>query len=127
MILHGKDIIIELNSTAIACAKSCEVNIGCETLECASPSVGGWKDYIAGRKSWDVNVSKYAEVVKTDMNLVGQRVLLTINHVDSLSDSIQGYAIVTGWKGVATKGNLFNGSLTFQGTGELGILTQLEQ
>jgi uncharacterized protein YaiE (UPF0345 family) len=50
MIILGNNIIIYENGVAIAAAKSCEIQVECDTLEVSSPDSSDWRDYIAGRK-----------------------------------------------------------------------------
>lgn len=57
MILHGSNLIVKAGGTAIAAAKSCVVDVQAEEIEVSSPLTGTWRTYIAGRKSWNINVS----------------------------------------------------------------------
>lgn len=57
MILHGKNLIIKKDGVAVAAAKSCTIEVQAEDIEVSSPLTGQWKTYIAGRKSWKVDVS----------------------------------------------------------------------
>jgi predicted secreted protein len=57
MILHGKDLIISANGIVIACAKSCDVEVECDTIPTSSPTDGQWEHRIVGRKSWKVSTS----------------------------------------------------------------------
>ncbi len=57
MILHGKDIIIKANGIVIAGAKSCDVEVECDTIPTSSPTDGQWEHRIVGRKSWKVSTS----------------------------------------------------------------------
>ena len=57
MILHGRNLIIKNDGVAVAAAKSCTIEVQAEDIEVSSPLTGQWKKYIAGRKSWKVDVS----------------------------------------------------------------------
>ena len=57
MILHGRNLIIKNDGVAVAAAKSCTIDVRAEDIEVSSPLTGKWKTYIAGRKSWQVDVS----------------------------------------------------------------------
>lgn len=57
MILHGKNIIVSIDDTAIAAAKSCTINIAASTIPTASPISGSWESHIPARKSWSVKTS----------------------------------------------------------------------
>ena len=57
MAINGNNVLIYRNGTAIAGTISNEIQTGAELIEISSPTSGQWKEYIAGRKSWSVNVS----------------------------------------------------------------------
>ena len=54
MLVHGRNIIIYEGGVAIAAAKSCEIRIQCDAEEVSSPDNGEWRDYIKGRKAWEI-------------------------------------------------------------------------
>ena len=62
MILHGKNIIVSMDDTAIAAAKSCTINIAASTIPTASPISGSWESHIPARKSWSVKTSHLLEL-----------------------------------------------------------------
>ncbi len=57
MILQGKNLIISANGSVIAGAKSCDVEVECDTIPTSSPTDGQWEHKIVGRKSWKVSTS----------------------------------------------------------------------
>ena len=57
MILHGRNLIIKNDGVAVAASKSCTIEVQADEIEVSSPLTGKWKTYIAGRKSWKVDVS----------------------------------------------------------------------
>ena len=57
MILHGKNLIISANGSVIAGAKSCDIEVDCDTIPTSSPTDGQWEHRIVGRKSWKVSTS----------------------------------------------------------------------
>lgn len=57
MILQGKNLIISANGIVIAGAKSCDVEVECDTIPTSSPTDGQWEHRIVGRKSWKVSTS----------------------------------------------------------------------
>jgi len=123
MTIKGNDIIITNNTgMAVASAKSCEIHIDCETQEVCGN--GSWRQFIARRKSWSVNISHIVTSVKNSINMVGTSLTIHIGKVTDGSrtlsaDKVSGSIIVTGWKCTATRGSLASGSFTFQGTGAL--------
>lgn len=120
MAINGNNILIKLNGTAIAGCKSHEIQTGCETIEISSPSQGAWREYIAGRKEWSVSVSYLVPAVANlaDLLTVGTTYTLVIADRANAS-SLSGSAILTQCKQTFTRGNLVQGSFTFQGTASL--------
>lgn len=57
MVLKGNDLIISIDGSALAAAKSCSVEVNAETIKIASPTDGAWEKSIVGRKSWSVSTS----------------------------------------------------------------------
>lgn len=57
MIFKGNDLIISVDGSALAAAKSCSVEVNAETIKVASPTDGAWEKSIVGRKSWSVSTS----------------------------------------------------------------------
>lgn len=55
--LQGRNLIIAVNGTTIAGAKSCSVDVQADTIKVSSPTDGEWEHIIAGRKSWQVQTS----------------------------------------------------------------------
>lgn len=55
MALLGKNLIISIGGTPIAAAKSCDIDVDCDTIEVSSVTSGAWRNYIAGRKGWSVS------------------------------------------------------------------------
>lgn len=126
MILHGRNINVKVNGTIIAKAKSCQLNVQCDITEISSATTGTWKQFLAGRKEWDIDVTTFVDVVKTGFDLVGQTVTIEFGQVsassraDLTADKLSGSAIVTMYaiggevKGLATSQMQFkgNGALT---------------
>lgn len=116
--IKGTDLIVTVDGTAIAAAKSCDIDISSETIEVSSPSQGTYKHYIAGRKTWTVTTNHLVLAVGNNAAMVGTTVTLVFG-VEG-SDTITGTAVVTKWKCTGTRGNLAQGSFQFQGTGAIG-------
>ena len=57
MILQGRNLIVSVDGTAIAAAKSCALNIKADKDEVSSPTTGIWKTFIGKRKSWSVEAN----------------------------------------------------------------------
>ena len=121
-LIHGRNIIVSKlvgNAyTAIAAAKSCDIEVEVEQIEVASTSSGQWREYIQGRKGWRVTVSGLVTAVK-DALIQDDAVSLKIGVRDSSTDYISGNAIVRTSKVTGTVGNISQYSVVFIGNGAL--------
>ena len=118
----GNYIIVYRNGTAIAGVKSNDIQADCDLIEVASSTSGKWKEYIAGRSDWSVNVS-YLLLADSDMlELLNQGTTYTLKiggRSATNANTLTGQAILKVCKITATNGNLANGSFQFQGSGAL--------
>jgi predicted secreted protein len=105
-----------MNGSAVAMSKSCDIEVSCDTEEVASPTSADWRDFIAGRKDWTINVSVLLSSVSTLVTAVGNTVTLVFG---TQPDQMTGSAIVQSTKMTATKGSLAQGAWKFKGTGAL--------
>lgn len=122
MAINGNNVLIYRNGTAIAGTITNEIQTGADLIEISSPTSGQWKEYIAGRKSWSVNVSYLilANNGVRDLLNVGSSYTLKIRGRNATDASgVVGTGILKSCKITATKGNLVQGSFTFQGTSSL--------
>lgn len=120
--MKGNNLLIGNNGAPLYGAKSCDIEVDCDTVEYSSPSSGTWRNFIAGRKSWTITCSYLVRDnnVPSDMNRVGQTFQLKVYPRESLpAQQLTGDAICTSWKVTATRGNLVQGTFVFQGTGPL--------
>lgn len=121
-VIHGRNLIIRVGGTAIAGAKSCEINVDGEQIETASPSTGTWRTFLAGRKEWSVScgflIPASGTPLKSEAAMVNTTVTLTVQSGLS-GDTLTGSAIVKAWKASGTIGNLSQGSFQFRGNGAL--------
>lgn len=121
-VIHGRNLIIMVGGTAIAGAKSCEINVDGEQIETASASTGTWRTFLAGRKEWSVScgflIPASGTPLKSEVAMVNTTVTLTVQSGLS-GDTLTGSAIVKAWKASGTIGNLSQGSFQFRGNGAL--------
>ena len=118
----GNYIIVYRGGTAIAGVKSNEIQGDCDMIEVASTTSGSWKEYIAGRKEWSVNVS-YLLLTDSDMlQLLNEGTAYTLKiggRSATNANMVTGTAILKTCRIVATQGNLAQGSFVFKGSGAL--------
>ena len=123
MILHGRNIFVYQNGVAIAAAKSCEIHVDCEKVEVATQHSDEWREYEAGRKTWNVKITTLVVSVSGHLMNIGDSLRLTFGSVDELkrlgADRLTGYALCTNADVVAQVGSLAKGSFQFDGSGGL--------
>lgn len=122
MILQGRNLIISVNSTALAGAKSCEIEVTCNTIPASSSTNGQWEHVLAGRKRWSISTGHIVAVgsFPTEAEMVATTVTIRVS--DGTAQML-GSAIVKTWKATGTMGNLAQGSFQFVGDGPLSRVT----
>lgn len=95
MILHGGNILLLQDGAAIAAAKSCDLDIQCESLPVTSPSSGAWADAIPGRKSWSAACSHLVTSITNPLSIVGTVVTLRLQLADKIGLPIGGFTPTT--------------------------------
>ena len=122
MAVLGNNIIVLMGGTAIAGTKSDELKVDCETIEIASATDQGWVHYLAGRKSWSLNVG-WLLLANTDVRKalqVGSSVTIKFKGRGATDASgLSGSAIIKTCKITAVRGNIAQGSFSFVGNGPL--------
>lgn len=134
MALNGNIILVQLDGQTIAGTKTTEIQVESELIEIASATQGAYREYLTGRKQWQVTVNyllKYAtyqtmftypNAALTDALLVGNSYTLKFMNRASHYDmpiTLKGTAILRTCKITATRGNLIQGTFTFVGNGAL--------
>lgn len=109
------------DANIVACTKSHDITVTCEEIEVSSPAQGQWREYIAGRKSWEISTSwlLVSQGFKAQMLKPGTSLTITIGSRGTSADRLTGTVLVTQAKITATRGNLVQGSFTFKGSGAL--------
>lgn len=123
MAFNGNLLIIALNNTVIACARSAQITNQCETIEIASASQNTFKKFIPGRSEWKVSVGRLVAAVSevgTDLLRVRTTYTLAIKDRDGHIVA-SGQAICTSADIQATRGSLATGSFQFLGTDALSL------
>ena len=134
MALNGTIIIVQLKGHTIAGTKTTEIQVDSELIEIASATQGAYREYLTGRKQWQVTVNylvmsatfatmpSYPDACLTDPLFVGNSYTLKfINRgVGYMPSGMTGTAILRTCKITATRGNLIQGTFTFVGNGALG-------
>ena len=123
MHLQGNNLIIYVDGVAVAAAKSCTVTMEVGSIDTAGS--GRTKASMPTVKDWSVKTSVLVTSLNGHFALNG-KVRLSVAVVDNgetTTDRMTGEAIVTSANVTAAVGNLVQGSFSFKGTGQLGILS----
>lgn len=115
-IIHGRQLIVKQNGTAIAVQKSCDIDVRCAGIPVSSPMQGQWENNIAGRKSWSMTCNTLVTSIASNVDMVGQTVTISCGVDD---DIVSGTALIIGWKVTGTIGNLAQAVASFLGSGPL--------
>lgn len=118
-------MIFSQNGAVLAAThiKSDDIQTQAATIEKASATQQDWREYIAGRKDWSVNVSYLvlAPQMITHVLLVGEVFDVTIRDTGREYVSMTGKAILTDCKQSYAVGALAKGSFVFKGSGPLTV------
>lgn len=121
-VIHGRKLIIKVNGTAIAGARSCDINISGEEIEVANTTKDKWRVFITGREEWSVTCNHLLPASGTPLRSSAAMVNTTVTiRMESgrSGDVLAGQAIVKSWRATGTLGNLAQGTFSFRGSGPL--------
>jgi len=99
--IHGRNLIIKVNGTAIAGARSCDINISGEEIEVASATQSKWREFITGREEWSVTCNHLLPASGTPLRSSADMVNTTVTiRIESgrYGDVLTGKAIVKSWR-----------------------------
>lgn len=120
--IHGRNLIIKVNGTAIAGARSCDINISGEEIEVANTTKDKWRVFITGREEWSVTCNHLLPAsgtpLRSSKNMVNTTVTIRMES-GRYGDVLTGQAIVKSWRSTGTLGNLAQGTFSFRGSGPL--------
>ena len=120
--IHGRNLIIKVNGTAIAGARSCDINISGEEIEVANTTKDKWRVFITGREEWSVTCNHLLPASGTPLRSSKDMVNTTVTIMmesGRYGDVLTGQAIVKSWRTTGTLGNLAQGTFSFRGSGPL--------
>jgi len=129
MALLGHNILIYSGSTLIGAVKSHQVRNEAELLKKASATQSEYDEYVAGRKSWTVNVSwllMASADVQQLLNVGNSYTLKIKNRSAADTTGVQGNALLKTCDINAVEGNLATGAFIFVGNGPLEAIPASE-
>ena len=133
--IHGKDLILTLDSvwgqtTALAAAKTCDVDTKTDFIEVASPTDGSWRQYVPTIHSWGLSAGLLMATPDTFnmlFNYQTNKTMLTARFYDSeMGMYYKGNTYISGLKATGNVGSLVSISVSFQPTGPLTPATVTE-
>ena len=121
---NGGMFIVKATGLNIYGAKSDDIEVVCGTNEVVSPTQGNWREFIAGRKEWQLTTNYLLQSTGNEIDKVlNVGVKYPVRFIDNTSlGELRGYAILVSAKISAIKGNLVTGSFQFKGTGALNFI-----
>ena len=121
--MTGKDIklILTLNETAIASTRirSDEIDTSADTIEKASSEQQEWKEFIAGRKEWSLQVGYLVLASSQVSQLLYAGQTFGVTFKQGSTTLLTGTALMTQVKQSYTIGAICKGSFSLKGTGAL--------
>ena len=125
--IHGRNLIVSIDGTAIAGAKSCKLNLSQEFITACSPTDGRVMKKIPTTYDWGVSCdclipSSNLTVSLSDKLIAGTQVMITFT--DGGSQRRFGYAYVKSCDQSGAIGSLAACSVVFESTGALYKYTQ---
>ncbi len=120
MAQNGNNILIMKDGTAIAGARSHEIQNSAGTIEKSSASQQRSRAFVATRNEWTLNVSYLVLSTASAADLLSVGNTYTITQTDREGNILTtGTAIMTLCKQTCTRGHLIQGSFQFRGSGPL--------
>lgn len=121
--VHGKDLILSINGTPIAAAKSCDLSIETDFLEVCSPTDGSWRDYIPTIHQWSASADTLCSTMENfdilrQVQLNKEIVTLTFYN-EQMDIFYKGNAYIQSLKTSGQVRGLVSMSIGFQTTGAL--------
>ncbi len=123
MATNGGMFVVKATGLNIYGAKSDDIEVVCGTNEVVSPTQGNWREFIAGRKEWQVTTNYLVQSTGNEIDKVlNVGVKYDVQFIDNTSGHmLGGEAILVSAKISAIKGNLITGSFQFKGSGALNF------
>ena len=125
MAINGNQIILKkyVNNQwqTIGYIRSQEPTTHADMMEVSNPNQGAWREFLAGRKDWQMTANWIVGVTSQIAWLleVGEKYHLRCEDRNNSNVYVEGYAFIDTVKITMTRGNIIQGSFHFAGTGAL--------
>ena len=121
MAMNGNKIMLMKGGVAVAAVVTHDIEAETDRLEVAGSGQGQWREYVAGRKRWEVTANYL--VVSSDMILGllqnGQTFAMKSYDRDNELNNLHGQATLKQCRITATRGKLVTGFFRFIGDQDL--------
>jgi predicted secreted protein len=119
--MNGNKIMLMKDGVAVAAVVTHDVQTEADQLEVAGSGQGQWREYVAGRKRWEVTANYLVVSSAMILGLLqnGQTFAMKSYQRDSMYNNVHGQAELQQCRIDATKGALVNGYFKFRGTQDL--------
>jgi predicted secreted protein len=121
MAMNGNKIMLMKDGVAVAAVVTHDVQTEADQLEVAGTRQGQWREYVAGRKRWEISANYL--VVSSGMILsmihTGQTFAVKSYDRDNELNNVHGQAILQQCRIDATRGKLITGFFKFSGSNDL--------
>ena len=118
MAINGRKIMLMKGGVVVAAVTSHDVKTEADRLEIASATQGQWREFIAGRKSWEITANYLVLSADTIQGIIqiGQTFLLKSYDRANATNYVQGNAVLEQCRIKATRGFIVEGYFKFRGT-----------
>ena len=110
----------------VAGGRTDKIQTDCETIPISSSTDSEWQHFIAGRKSWSIQVSWLLTNGRAVEDVLKVGETYTLRFGNRAGGGVQGSAILKTCVVSADINTLVNGSFAFQGTGPLAAVVQVQ-
>lgn len=121
--IHGENLILAINGTALAASKSCSLSKSSSFIEVASPTDGAWESFVPSKKGWSMSsdcLMATMDAYKTLDAAWKAGTALSIRFFNTEYDENEtGTAYIDKLELKASKGSLAKMSISLKGSGAL--------
>lgn len=129
--MKGIDFVVMWNGDGntlevVAGGKTDKINTSCDTIPVSSATDAEWEHVIAGRKSWGVSVDWLLSNGRNVQDLLKVGNTYTLHFGNRIGGGVQGTALLKTCSIDSTINSLVHGAFSFQGTGPLTTVVQVQ-
>ena len=121
MAMNGNKIMLMKGGVAVAAVVTHDVQTEADRLEVAGSEQGRWREYVSGRKRWEVTANYLVVSSAMILSLIqtGQTFAMKSYDRDNELNNLHGQATLEQCRITATRGQLVKGYFKFCGSNDL--------